>query len=72
MKTILIGEKRIPNPDHIRQQKLLREQQSQPTEGKILWLYILLLLWDRIRDHPDGGRGGGREGEIELKRERET
>lgn len=44
VKAVVIGKEGVPDPDDIRQQELLRQQQCQPAEGKELRLDILLLL----------------------------
>ncbi len=47
LEAVLIREERVPDPDDIWKQKLLREQQRQPAEGEVLRLDVLLLLRHR-------------------------
>lgn len=44
LEALLIREERIPDPDDVWKQELLREQQRQPAEGEVLRLDVLLLL----------------------------
>ena len=44
VKAVAVGEEGVPDPDDVRQQELLGQQQGQPAEGKELGLDVLLLL----------------------------
>lgn len=54
VKAVVISEEGVPDPDDVRQQELLGQQQRQPAEGKELRLDVLLLL-GRQR-HGEGAR----------------
>lgn len=47
IKAVAISKEGVPDPDHIRQQEFLGQQQCQPSEGKELRLDTLLLLGDK-------------------------
>lgn len=44
MEAVLVGEQGVPDPDDVRQEELLRQQQGEPAEGEVLRLDVLLLL----------------------------
>lgn len=54
VKAVVISKEGVPDPDDVRQQEFLGQQQRQPAEGKELRLDVLLLL-GRQR-HGEGAR----------------
>lgn len=60
VEAVLVGKQRIPYPQHVRQRKLLREQQRYPSEAVVLRLQVQLLKLEphvqvvvlQLREHP--------------------
>lgn len=44
VEPVLVGEQGVPDPDDVRQEEFLGQQQGQPAERKVLRLDVLLLL----------------------------
>lgn len=44
VEPVLVREQGVPDPDDVRQEELLGQQQGQPAEGEVLRLDVLLLL----------------------------